>query len=282
MIEVNKKQQKIDQAWNKLYERLQKDHLIPEKRPQKYISRFRIAGAMVAMAAVFTCLIYILTYKSEKAEVRKNLYSHTNSAISTLVKTLEDGSVIFLTQKAWLECPKHFATDKRVVNLQGEAFFDIAKNSERPFYINTGKVQIKVLGTAFNVRSDCSVPFSLAVRHGKVKVSLIQGGQDVFVNAGEMVTLNGNRLHITRNETQGLFDHYFDKLRFKDESVENILRVINKNTAGLQLQTATPQLGQRKLTLEIEETSPEMVAELISMALNLQYTRQGDKLIISE
>ena len=50
-----------------------------------------------------------------------------------LVTTLEDGSVVYLAQESTLKYPEHFATDKREVNLQGEAFFDVAKKHEQTF-----------------------------------------------------------------------------------------------------------------------------------------------------
>ena len=59
-----------------------------------------------------------------------------------LVTTLEDGSVVYLAQESTLKYPEHFATDKREVNLQGEAFFDVAKKHEQTFLIETEKVQI--------------------------------------------------------------------------------------------------------------------------------------------
>mgnify|MGYP002231370705 CR=1 FL=1 len=114
-----------------------------------------------------------------------------------LVTTLEDGSVVYLAQESTLQYPEHFATDKREVNLQGEAFFDVAKNHEQTFLIETGKVRIEVLGTAFNVRSHEDDSFQLSVQRGRVKVSLKQGGQSVLVNAGETVTLQARQLQLS-------------------------------------------------------------------------------------
>ena len=61
-----------------------------------------------------------------------------------LVTTLEDGSVVYLAQESTLQYPEHFTTDKREVNLQGEAFFDVAKNHEQTFLIETGKVRLSM------------------------------------------------------------------------------------------------------------------------------------------
>ena len=59
------------------------------------------------------------------------MLTEENREKPTLVKTLEDGSVVYLAQESTLKYPEHFAEDKREVNLQGEAFFDVAKKPER-------------------------------------------------------------------------------------------------------------------------------------------------------
>lgn len=72
------------------------------------------------------------------------------------------------------------------------------------------------------------------------------------------------------------------RIRFKDECLEDILRVVNAEAPTLQIQVASSVLNKRKLTIEFENNSPETVAELICWALSLKYSREGDKLILSE
>ena len=199
-----------------------------------------------------------------------------------MVTTLEDGSIVYLGQESVLQYPEHFATDKREVNLQGEAFFDVAKNHEQTFLIETGKVRIEVLGTAFNVRSHEGDFFRLFVQRGRVKVSLKQGGQSVLVSAGETVTLQARQLQLSETEDSDEFRQYTKNIRFKDECLEDILRVVNAEAPTLQIQVASSVLNKRKLTIEFENNSPETVAELICWALSLKYSREGDKLILSE
>lgn len=72
-----------------------------------------------------------------------------------------------------------------------------------------------------------------------------------------------------------------ESMRFKDESLMNILRVINMHSSGLQLKTS-PSLGERRLTVAFSGESPESMAELICLAMNLKYTREGDIGVLSE
>ena len=267
MTEVNKNKVRTDEAWRHLYTRLDKDSLLVEVGEEVIRRRLFLKWGTVvaAMLAGVVCLV-----------------TQENREKSTLVTTLEDGSIVYLGQESVLQYPEHFATDKREVNLHGEAFFDVAKKHEQTFLIETEKVQIEVLGTAFNVRSNEEVPFSLSVRRGKVKVSLKQGGHSVFVNAGETVTLQSQQLQLSETSQGDESGVYTKNIRFKDESLEDILRVVNAENSALQIQTGSLDLGKRKLTIEFLDNSPDTVAELICWALNLKCTREGDKLILSE
>lgn len=283
MIEINKNITKTDEAWKRLYNRLEEDNLLMGTKSTKETSRkLYLKWGMVAAVlagAVYCAALWIAPVHDKGIQ---DLLTQENNEKSTLVKTLEDGSVVYLAQESTLKYPEHFATDKREVNLQGEAFFDIAKKPEQTFLIETEKVRVEVLGTAFDVRSKEDIPFSLSVRRGKVKVSLKQGGQSVFATAGETVTLRRDGLQLSATGHSELFDRYVSNIRFKDESLEDVLRVINKESSYWQIETSSPVLSKKKLTVEFSNNSPESVAELICWTFNLKCTRQGNKLILSE
>ena len=120
------------------------------------------------------------------------------------------------------------------------------------------------------------------MRRGKVKVSLKRGGHSVLVNAGETVTLQSQQLQLSETSQGDESGVYTKNIRFKDESLEDILRVVNAENSALQIQAGSLDLGKRKLTIEFLDNSPDTVAELICWALNLKCTREGDKLILSE
>ncbi len=284
MTEVNKNKVRTDEAWRHLYTRLDKDSLLVEVGEEVIRRRLFLKWGTVvaAMLTGVVCLMSVWWLMPGNDTKNLNLIIQENREKSTLVTTLEDGSIVYLGQESVLQYPEHFATDKREVNLHGEAFFDVAKKHEQTFLIETEKVQIEVLGTAFNVRSNEEVPFSLSVRRGKVKVSLKQGGYSVFVNAGETVTLQSQQLQLSETSRGDESSVYTKNIRFKDESLEDILRVVNAENSALQIQTGSLDLGKRKLTIEFLDNSPDTVAELICWALNLKYTREGDKLILSE
>ena len=78
------------------------------------------------------------------------------------------------------------------------------------------------------------------------------------------------------------WSRFFKHIRFKDESLANILKVMNLSTDSLQIQVDSSALAERRLTVEFSDESPEVVANLIASALNLKCIRHGNVYNLSE
>ena len=197
---------KTEQAWNQLYDRLDKDHLLVEDHRKPKISIWVRYGAVAAVVVGF--VLGTLYWEFGQREELPSLITQKNQDIPTLVTTLEDGSVVFLAKETSIRYPEHFVSDKREVSLQGDAFFDVAKNRERPFWIDTEQVKIEVLGTAFSVKSVEDAPFRLSVQRGTVRVTLKKGNKECYVKAGETVVLKSQQLLLSANENTEELNRY--------------------------------------------------------------------------
>lgn len=103
------------------------------------------------------------------------------------------------------------------------------------------------------------------------------------MKAGETVTVQSQKLIVQRTDEEAEdWSRFFKHIRFKDEPLSNILKVMNLSTDSLQIQVDSPTLAERKLTVEFSDESPEMVANLIAGALNLKCIRQGNIYNLSE
>jgi transmembrane sensor len=103
--------------------------------------------------------------------------------------TLADGSHIFINKHSTLRYPSEFSGNERRVQLIGEAFFDIAKNATKPFYVETDFARIRVVGTHFNVKTGAD-RVQIDVEEGVVEVE--GGGAKTQLRAGEGVILYKN------------------------------------------------------------------------------------------
>lgn len=98
------------------------------------------------------------------------LQEKVNNGTKAINILLSDGSVVILNPKSRLSYPHHFAANTRTVYLSGEAFFDVVKNSAKPFLIYANRTVTKVLGTSFLVRAYCKEDVTVMVKTGRVSV----------------------------------------------------------------------------------------------------------------
>jgi transmembrane sensor len=136
----------------------------------KTIKSFRFAASVLLLLGLG---IFGYNYFSGSFSNISNLNGlevATNSTKQNKLIHLEDGSSIRLSPNAKLSYPKHFTGNKREVYLQGDAFFEIAKNSKKPFYVYTNKLVTKVIGTSFLIKSSENGQVKVLVQSGKVSV----------------------------------------------------------------------------------------------------------------
>ena len=101
----------------------------------------------------------------------KGLLEMLNSTTTVKIIILEDGSKVTLEPNSKLNYPAHFGANKREVYLSGEGFFEVQKNPKKPFFVYSGKVITKVLGTSFHVKNvDGVKKIEVAVVTGRVSV----------------------------------------------------------------------------------------------------------------
>lgn len=113
--------------------------------------------------------------------------------------TLSDGTHLWLNSEATLEYPSVFARNNRTVKLSGEALFEVTRDTERPFIVQTFASDITVLGTKFNVNADESRrQFSTTLFEGSVRLSnrLFPNQKEVCMRPDEVVNLTDNILYV--------------------------------------------------------------------------------------
>ena len=142
-----------------------------------------LAGLLLA-AGVYT---YSLVRKPAIAWVEK----HTRPGEQRRLQ-LADGSVVWLNAGSRLRYPAAFARPQREVFLEGEAFFEVARDPKKPFLIHAGQSTTRVLGTSFSVRSYAREP-AVVVVVVTVAFSAGQTGQTVTLRPGTWATAGWRR-----------------------------------------------------------------------------------------
>ncbi|MDR2817027.1 MAG: FecR domain-containing protein [Proteiniphilum sp.] len=152
------------------------------------------AIALVLMASTVWVTLYLSGAATEP--IMNTL--HTPAGQRAQI-TLQDGTEVWLNAQSTLRYPSRFSKRNREVEITGEAFFDVAQEKKRPFIVSTQHINMKVLGTRFNVYSYPGVDYiQTSLIEGSVKV--YQAGDEksgIILKPDEQVIIRGNNMTIS-------------------------------------------------------------------------------------
>lgn len=159
---------------------------LPNKKTIVLVPRFmKVAAALLVLIASA-----LLAYQFHWNAPSKSITIITCKAEQKNI-VLEDGTHVMLNADSRLTYPEFFDKGKRQVYLEGEAFFEVKKDTSRPFFVTTSSVQTEVLGTSFNVSAYGGELPVVTVATGKVKVSTLKNAKEnnVILKADQQASL---------------------------------------------------------------------------------------------
>lgn len=155
----------------------------------------------------------------ENLKADNNMHSLATPNGKTFMLTMPDGTRVWMNAESQLKYPGTFNGGTRAVELEGEAYFEVAKDERHPFVIKSGKMTTTVLGTAFNLRCYHNEPPRITLIRGSVSVNA--NGQTLTLTPGHCATLSPKGQLVTveadtaaaTSWKEGSF--YFDNLPLK-------------------------------------------------------------------
>lgn len=216
--------------------------------------------------------------------------------------TLPDGSVVWLNADSRLTYNNDFNSALREVYLEGEAYFDVVKNSQKPFIIHTSRMNIKVLGTTFNVRA--------YPNERTAETALIRGSVEVSAQGQEMrpVILKPNEklvlyleeqqpgkineqpkqefavrpLQVTEQDGFPLETAWVEnKLVFRDEAFGTLAARLER-WYGVQISLKDPEVRNLRFTGRFEKETIEQVLKALQITAEFRYSMNGKNISISQ
>lgn len=307
---------KADQAYASHYVKMQLAGMFDSANDQNFepevekptgFTKRKLAFIGIA-AGIFT--IFFINYS---LRLDKSVIKQTNNAFVNEVVTkrgskssikLPDGTIVRLNTDSRLTYLNFTAGKNREVTLIGEAYFDVAHDSSRPFIIHTGKINIKVLGTSFNVRNypqDKELETSLI--KGKIEVSLesrpediitlkptekliIAKEQDELATATKVKSSIDNKVVLTsitylRHDSLVAETSWLnDKMVFVNQPLDKIAIELERKYA-ITISFKDEKVKKYRYTGVFENVSLEKVFQLIKYSKNINY-KIDDKNIVIE
>ena len=174
----------------------------------------KAAIGVAAAVAIFFTATWLSDYRMQK-ELSRNLITATALPGQIVSMGLPDGTSVQLNSGATMYYPAMFKGKEREVRLEGEAFFEVAHDSKKPFIVKTFASDIKVLGTKFNVNADRNAgEFSVTLAEGSVQVSsLADPGRIIVMKPDEKVYMADGKLMVKRTKVK-------DEIRWKDGIID--------------------------------------------------------------
>ena len=195
---------------------------------------------------------------------------------------LADGTKVWLNSASRLIYPQSFMGKERRVVLSGEAFFDVAHDAERPFIVETSRMNVKVLGTRFNVNDyDDNEEVSTTLVNGSVEI--VSGGQQAFrLVPGEQAYGKENELE-KREVNVRLYTSWIDgKFLFNNTELEEIAKQISR-WYDVEIFFSNESVKKVRFTGAIVKFKPlEDLVRMIESTSQVRFSVKGRTIVISE
>jgi transmembrane sensor len=259
----NKSVVDTDAAWTKLNN---KAHIVPQAKVTSFI---RDTGKYILRIAAVVTLGLVAWYFVKTLQNEKQV--NAGGAIAQV--QLIDGSVIDLNKNASIRYPLAFKGNTREVFLEGEAFFNIARDTTKPFIIHTSTTDIRVLGTSFNVLSDKNGNIEVVVKTGVVSVSSGNENSKIVLNKNEkgVFRVSTGKLVKSINTDFNYLSWKTHKFVFREEPLSNVFKRIHE-VYDVELQVSSANMLNSKLTATYDSLELTEVVKMISETFGFKAT----------
>ena len=250
-----------------------------------------------AMAATFLLLVAasILLWPEKPVVVDPSVANETiitNSSGQVREVAMKDGSVVYLEPGSRLTYSDGFGDSLRMVALDGEAFFQVAKDSLRPFIVETNEVLTKVLGTSFTVSAfSASSKIMVEVKTGKVSViargasghkgkeipeTILTPNQKVVYHKASQTV----RRQLVEEPQPVVAEEEVKSMHFERAPVSRVFEGLEK-VYGVAIEFDEEAFSSCILTTSIAEGSIRSRLNVICEAINAEYAFVEDKIVIT-
>ena len=192
---------------------------------------------------------------------------------------LADGSQIQLNVNSKLIYPNHFGDNKRLVKLKGEAFFNIKRDTSKPFIIESGKTLIKVLGTSFNIRNIAGNQTLVSVNTGVVSFKVKNNGQEIILKKGQVGLFKDNQLTLLNKPNRNCDSWRTGSLSFKNTPFIQVLEDIER-LYKVKFKNENKKLENLKLTIDFNNYDLDKVLKQLELLIQANIEKKEHVIII--
>lgn len=219
--------------------------------------------------------------------------SHDNSSPAPLVfavergqkanVTLPDGSKVWLNSQSRLTYSANFNVKKRELQLDGEAYFEVAHNPHKPFVVYSNDISVEALGTAFGIKAYSEDnQISSILMHGKVKVETPDG--EAILQPNDRIIYDKTTHKKTKDTVTNATDFtgwIHNELRFENESLGEIAKSIQR-IYNVEIIFNSENLKKQRYTGTVNNNSLESVLNILALTSPVSFQIDKQKVTLFE
>lgn len=273
--------------------------VIPIRKTLSPLVKWTIRVAAVLVLAIGGIYTFKLLSKEDHTAVATNEIVTKKGSTSQV--TLPDGTKVRLNSDSKITYVKDFGSKIREVTLIGEAYFDVVHDDSKPFVIHAGNMNIKDLGTVFNVKfypQDEAIETSLI--QGKIEVTfndkadkyVLHPNDKLVIRKDQAQLINSNSQspmprvevsNITKSDDNIVFETAWTekKLAFNNETLENIANSLERKF-DVTIVFKNDEVKNYSYTAIYEEESLDKILQYLSLSKHFSYTKNGKVITIGQ
>ena len=197
---------------------------------------------------------------------------------------LADGTLVYLNSATRMKYPVKFDEKERKVYLSGEAYFEVAKDPERPFFVEMEGVEVRVYGTSFNVNTHQKGNIQTVLVKGSIGVKVLSSGMESVIRPGQMAEFKqGNTKVDVKDVNVAVYTDWKDGIfRFENQRLEDILTVLS-NWYDVDVFYQTASVKELHFSGYMERYKDvSVILEAITLSTGVTFSVQGKTIIVSK
>lgn len=248
------------------------------RRRSLYAGFMQVAATLLLMLATGLSIYFYTARKLTMPDMVVAVEKGQKASV-----TLPDGSRVWVNSDSRLTYGSRFNAKERILQLEGEAYFEVTPDKDRPFIVETNRLSVQALGTSFDVKNyEEEDQISTVLMTGKVKVESDQ--ECIFLEPNEKVTFNkttGSMRKSTIEDAGGYADWKFNLLSFRAETFERIVHTLERHY-NTRIVFESESLKKYRFTGSIGNTSLESVLQILSLTSPLTYEVKDSLIVLRE
>jgi transmembrane sensor len=217
---------------------------------------------------------------------QSSTYLNVKVGNEKLYKELADGTKIWINRNSELKFNNHFGKTKREIFLEGEAYFEVVKNSKIPLIVHLDKIDIEVKGTSFNVLAYKNQDLlQVALVEGLIHINDKTNSDKLYIlKPNQVLTIKENKINTEITSAKHLLQQTswkFDTLKFNNEKLKDLcLRLEKKYDFNIEI--ASEQLKEKRFSGVFINESFKEALEALKLSFAFNYTLNGKKAVLKD